>query len=262
MKMVFVLGSTRHGPMIFSRLDYRMTAPGKGFGVGLQLLEKAAFDPEEVETAKQVLRHRKQHYGKGVVALDCGANIGVHTIEWAKCMDGWGEVIAIEAQERIYYALAGNITLNNCFNARALHAAVGDGVGEMAIPVPDYLTPASFGSLELKALEKSEFIGQSIDYAAGPMQMVRLLTIDSLNLKRLDFLKVDVEGMELEVLAGAGESIQRYKPAMLIEVIKSDKAEISKRLQAWGYDAFPMGLNILAVAHDDPLVPHIKSSRR
>jgi FkbM family methyltransferase len=191
------------------------------------------------------------------VALDCGANVGAHTIEWAKCMEGWGEVIAVEAQERIFYALAGNIALNNCFNARALHAAVGDTVGEIAIPVPNYQMPSSFGSLELKPREKTEFIGQPIDYATGPKQTIRLLTIDSLALQRLDFLKLDVEGMELEALAGASQTIQRCKPAILVEVIKSDKAELGRRLQEWGYEAFPMGINVLAVHQDDPLRGHI-----
>ena len=243
--------------MIFSRLDYRMVAPNKGFGLGLQLLEQGAYDPQEVENVKQVLRLRRQHHGDGMVTLDCGANVGVHSVEWAKCMEGWGEVIAVEAQERIFYALTGNIALNNCFNARALHAAVGDRVGEMATPVLDYLVPSSFGSLELKASKKNEFIGQPIDYSAGPKQMVRLLTIDSLDLKRLDFLKVDVEGMEVEALAGAVGTIQRCTPAMLIEVIKSDKAEIAKRLEEWNYETFPMGLNVLAVHRADPLLKHI-----
>ena len=65
-------------------------------------------------------------------------------------MTGWGQVLAFEAQERIYYALAGNIAINNCFNARALHAAVTSEAGRMKIPAPDYLAPASFGSLELR----------------------------------------------------------------------------------------------------------------
>ena len=85
-----------------------------------------------------------------MVAIDCGANIGVHTVEWATAMTGWGSVVAIEAQERIYYALAGNIAINNCFNAIALHAAVSSETGIMQIPNPDYFTPSSFGSLELR----------------------------------------------------------------------------------------------------------------
>jgi FkbM family methyltransferase len=54
-------------------------------------------------------------------------------------MHGWGQVIAIEAQERVYYALAGNIAINNCFNARAMLAAVGNQSGVLRIPRPDYL---------------------------------------------------------------------------------------------------------------------------
>jgi hypothetical protein len=64
--------------------------------------------------------------------------------------NGWGSVIAIEAQERIYYALAGNIAINNCFNAIAMHAAVSSEPGVMQIPTPDYFQPSSFGNLELK----------------------------------------------------------------------------------------------------------------
>jgi hypothetical protein len=48
---------------------------------------------------------RRQYFKDGVVVIDCGANIGAHTIEWGKRMTGWGSVLAIEAQERIYYAL-------------------------------------------------------------------------------------------------------------------------------------------------------------
>ena len=85
-----------------------------------------------------VLDLRRKHYGDGVVAVDCGANLGVHTVEWAKHMTGWGVVLAIEAQERIYYALAGNIAINNCFNARAIHAAVSNRPGTMKMPKPNY----------------------------------------------------------------------------------------------------------------------------
>ena len=72
---------------------------------------------------------------------------------------GWGSVVAIEAQERIYYALAGNIAINNCFNAICMNAAVSSATGTMRVPVPDYLTASSFGSLELQQRDGNEFIG-------------------------------------------------------------------------------------------------------
>ena len=112
-KLAFVLTSSNHGTMIVNRFDYRMTGPASGIGVGYQILQSASFDPSEVELALHLLDLRKRFHGDGVVAIDCGANIGVHTVEWAASMTGWGSVVAIEAQERIYYALAGNIAINN-----------------------------------------------------------------------------------------------------------------------------------------------------
>jgi FkbM family methyltransferase len=94
-----------------------------------------------------LLELRPNHNGDGVVAIDCGANIGVHTVEWAIAMTGWGSVVSIEAQERIYYALVGNIAINNCFNAIAMHGAVSVEAGNMKIPMPNYTAASSFGSL-------------------------------------------------------------------------------------------------------------------
>src|ERR1700690_4377188 len=155
-KLAFITAATDHGTMIVNRFDQVLVQPNVGFGVGLQLLENASYDPSEVSLMLEVLDLRRRCYGDGVVAVDCGANIGVHTIEWAKHMTGWGEVVAIEAQERIYYALAGNIAINNCFNARAINAAVSSQPGTMKMPVPNYFVHGSFGSLELKKSDRTE----------------------------------------------------------------------------------------------------------
>jgi hypothetical protein len=105
-KVAFVLAATDHGTMIVSRFDEVRLADNSGFGVGFQLLDTASYDPSDVALLLTVLDLRRRYHGDGVVAVDCGANIGVHTVEWAKHMTSWGVVVAIEAQERIYYALA------------------------------------------------------------------------------------------------------------------------------------------------------------
>ena len=186
--IAFVLASTNHGSMLVNRHDYRLTQNGGGYGVGYQLLNTSAFDPQEVNFAVQLLMSRKQNFGDGVVAIDCGANIGVHTIEWAQAMHGWGSVIAFEAQERIYYALAGNITLNNCFNAKAIFAAVGASEGEIMVPLPNYFAASSFGSLEIRKKSTTEYIGQEIDYTEENCVRTQMTSIDKLHLKRLDFI--------------------------------------------------------------------------
>lgn len=247
----FVLVASGHGTLITNHNDICVASDGQAYGVGHQLLQTSYFDPEEVGVVLALLGFRREFFGDGVVALDCGANIGVHTVEWAKAMHGWGSVLAIEAQERIFYALAGNIAINNCFNARALHAAVGAAVGELSIPVPDYTRRSSFGSLELKWNNNAEFIGQTISYAEADCQKTRLLSIDSLGLKRIDFIKLDIEGMEMEALKGAEQSIRACKPQMLVEWIKTDKQVLWGVLESYGYRIYEVGINFLAVHESD-----------
>lgn len=254
----FVMVSTNHGSMLVNRHDYRIVQGG-AYGVGFQLLDASQFDQDEVDVAVKLLQMRRAHFGDGVVAIDCGANIGVHTIEWAQLMTGWGKVIAFEAQERIFYALAGNITMNNCFNARAIWAAVGKARGVINVPVPDYFTPASFGSLEIRQTERTEFIGQDIDYSAENAQVTQMMPIDELALTRLDFVKIDIEGMEMEALEGARATIAACKPMMMIERIKSNEGEIRDFLTSLDYGVYSMGINLLAVHQDDPVSEQIKA---
>ena len=257
-KLAFVLAASNHGTMIVNRFDYRMNGENAGIGVGFQLLEAGAFDPIEVELALQLLEARRRLHGGDVVALDCGANIGVHSVEWATAMTGWGSVVAIEAQERIYYALAGNIAINNCFNAIAMHAAVAAEPGVMNIPVPDYFTPSSFGSLELKPRAETEFIGQPIDYSEGKTVAVQKISIDALALPRVDLVKLDIEGMEMEALAGAAQTIARSHPIFLVETIKAGRENLRAFFEAHGYKMADAGINLLAIHKSDPVANELQ----
>lgn len=253
----FVLISSNHGSMIINRNDYRMIDNKSGYGVGYQIMNNSCFDQEEVDLMLAILKLRRRYFGDGVVGIDCGANIGVHSIEWARLMHNWGHVISFEAQEKIFYAMAGNLMLNNCLNVTARHNAVGAKVGDIKIPEPDYLIPSSFGSFELKSTPKTEFIGQPIDYDAAN-KVVCQITLDSLELSRIDLIKIDVEGMEEEVLEGASNSIAEHKPVMLIEVIKSNKNKLFKYVVDRGYKIFEIGINVLAVHKDDKILNHLK----
>lgn len=257
--VAFVLASTNFGSMLVNRNDY-YSVPEGVFGVGIQLLSTSTFDPTEISLGSQLLSGRRNHFGSGVVAIDCGANIGCHTIEWAKTMHGWGEILAIEAQERVFYALAGNITLNNCFNARAVHAAVGSQVGEILVPQLNHCAPASFGSLEIRQRNKAEQIGQEVNYSKENCLPTRLLSIDSLGLKRLDLMKIDIEGMEMEALLGSEKSIRQFSPTLLIEKYKSNPNQITQFLGRLNYQIFHAGINMIAIHKSDPAVNHIKVS--
>ncbi len=249
--VAFVLVATNHGTMMVNRNDHHTDAFAT-FGVGHEIFHTSGCGQEEIDVALQLLDARKEYFGAGVVALDCGANIGVHTIEWAKHMHGWGTVTAFEAQEKIYYALAGNIAMNNCFNARAVWTAIGASDGTIRVPVPDYLKPSSFGSLEIRKTEKTEFIGQDVDYSAAKTVETTMRAIDSFALPRLDFIKIDIEGMEMEALSGARNTIAAHKPMMLIEGIKTDLGALTTYLNEMGYRYFTFGINVIAIHTSDP----------
>jgi FkbM family methyltransferase len=239
--------STNQGTFIVNQKDV-MRVEGKGsFGVGHQLLNYGAFDTQEVQNALKLLEVRRHFYGPKLMAIDCGANVGVHAISWARALWPHGDVIAIEAQERIFYALCGAILLNNCHNARALWAAVGRKKGQVTFHEPNYFKQSSFGSFSLVE-GKSSDMGQ--DPSEGKLQTVTLLSIDSLNLDRLDFIKIDIEGMEEEAIQGAKKSIKKFKPILLVEHIKSDKNVLFRLLQDLGYDVHPLGINLLCVHKD------------
>lgn len=260
-KVAFVVVATDHGPMIVNRFDYRMVDETHGYGVGFDLLETSSFSPNELDLAISLLELRRRYFGDGVVAIDCGANIGVHTIEWARRMGAWGSVISIEAQERIFYALAGNIALNNCFNAQAIWAAVGGTAEPVRVPKLDHARPSSFGSVALKPGGQVEFVGQAIDYSSDGTTEVRCIPLDLLGLKRVDFIKVDVEGMELDVLAGAREILRRAKPIVVVEFIKSDKTQLRSMLQTLGYRLFELRMDLLAIHQSDKALDHISAAK-
>ncbi len=251
----FVLTATDHGPMLVNRFDY-CAVPGAIWGVGHDLLNDSSYEADMIDILTDLLNCRRQVHGDGVVVLDCGANVGAFTLSLARHILGWGELLAVEAQERIFYALAGNIVINNLFNARALWTALGEVSGAIEIPRIDYLKPASFGSLELLSSRTNENIGQELDRSPGQGQIVAMTTIDQLDLPRIDLIKMDVEGMELKVLKGGLRSLRRSHPMMLLEHGKTSLADLTQFLTEEHYEVTVLGRNLVAIHRDDPVTSH------
>jgi len=164
---------------------------------------------EFAEIEAQLLR---QLCRPGMVVVEVGANIGLHTLVLARCVGPQGFVYAYEPQRVVFQTLCANVALNSIVNVDARHAAVGAEPGFVLIPDFDYSRRDNFGAVEANA------------YNAG--RKVDKVTLDAdLELERLDLIKVDVEGMELDVLRGAGGLLRRFEPALYVENDRQDNSE-------------------------------------
>ncbi|MFW2273395.1 FkbM family methyltransferase [Burkholderia orbicola] len=253
MRIAYILASTHHGTLIVNRNDENNNKEYGSYGVGWNILETGSFYESDIELLTSILKLKKRKLDgkRPVVAIDCGANIGVHTIEFARALDGAGNVISLEAQRPVYYALCGNIAINNCFNVDAKNVAIGDRNGLLRIPLIDYHKKSSFGSLELIRNADNEDIGQQIDYDSG--YDVPLITLDSLELSNVDLVKIDVEGMEEAVIAGSLETLSACHPIMFIEKIKSNSDRMHQTLVGLQYELHDLGPNMLAISSGDPI---------
>ncbi len=149
-------------------------------------------------------------------ALDIGANFGSHTLGMARAVGRGGRVVAFEPQWALFAMLCGSAALNDLRQIRAQWLALGRETGVVRVPPIRYDMPGNFGGLELGT--------------PGAGEAVPRLTLDSFKFEDLDFAKIDVEGMELDVLAGAEETIARCRPVLCVE---ADRDAQVPALIAW-----------------------------
>ncbi len=215
------------------------------YGVFWQLSQTGNFEPEEISLLQRIAASCPPN----PVILDIGANIGVISLSIANVVSG-ARIFAFEPQRIIFQMLAGNMALNSIENVFCFHMAVGETPGLIPIPKIDYGSMASFGSLEFGRTTQTD-AGQNARLDGPDIEMVQVITIDSLNFPRVDFMKIDVEGMEEAVLNGARRTIAATKPVLCVEIIKSG-GQITGLLASFGYELFRRGQNLICLHREQP----------
>jgi len=150
----------------------------------------------------------------GGVVIEVGANIGTHTLVLAHAAGPAGWVVAYEPQRAVFQILCANLALNSLARVDARQRAVGAGPGSITVPDIDYGQPGNFGGVALGGTAQGS--------------RVRQVALDAdVDLPRLDLVKVDVEGMELDVLRGADGLLRRLRPMLYVE---NDRVDLSREL--------------------------------
>ncbi len=160
------------------------------------------------EWAQEELALLARFIAPGACVLDAGAFIGTHTLAFARMAGPAGKVYAFEPRREIFAYLKRNIEANGLAQAQARNVALGRQPAELALDGLDLQHADNFGGLS------QEGAGTT----AGEAQyFVSVVTLDMLDLPKVDVIKLDVEGMEAEVLAGAREVIARGRPVIFAE---------------------------------------------
>jgi len=169
-----------------------------------------------------------------IVLYDVGANIGTHSIALAKKYGNRISIRSFEAQRQIYYMLCGNVAINGLDNVICEYAAVSNVADTIiSIQLPDYNTVNNFGGVELLKPEYSD----NQNMTKPNMEFIKTTTLDSYN-DSVDFIKMDVEGMEHLALEGARQILAKHRPVCFVEIMKTDQTCVKQIFKELNYIAY------------------------
>lgn len=203
------LARCRDGPMLYNRHDIY---------VGASLRKYGEFSPGEAALFAQLV-------GPGDLAVEVGANIGVHTLALSRLVGPHGMVLAFEPQRLVFQTLCANLALNGCPNVTVRQIAIGAAGGSAYVPVVPPDQPANFGGVSL--------------YGNTEGERVALAALDDFGLPTCQFLKLDLEGMEVDALLGATRLVAAHRPVIYVENDRDEHADaLVGLLRSWGYRLF------------------------
>ncbi len=138
----------------------------------------------------------------GTTAVDVGANIGIHSLVLSRCVGEKGRVYSYEPSQVPCERFKENMILNGVENVTLRDVGVG----------------ASKGTLRYKPRQGEFNIGLGKFDAHGPIETAVVRLDSDLNVAgRISLIKIDVEGMELDVIRGAREILAKHRPTVIIE---------------------------------------------
>lgn len=177
------ISDCRYGRMMYLQNDRYM---------GRALQRYGEYSESEVDLWRQLVQ-------PDWITVDCGANIGAHTVALARFA---GVVFAFEPFQYLYHILCGNLALNGLTNVQAFNYAAGAKRGRIMVPNLDFTQDDNYGGLELGSYQRGVSTG--------------MVPLDEV-VAEVHFIKADVEGMEGDVLRGAERLIRECRPVLYVE---------------------------------------------
>jgi FkbM family methyltransferase len=154
-----------------------------------ELLSKSFYAPDFRAIARLV--------GPDDIVVDVGANVGAHAIAMSRRVGSGGRVIAFEPVPTTAWLMRENLALNKIENVELFEAAVSDAPGLVEMNVFDQ----RFSAWNSRGAAVNDGIAP-VEVVSVPAQTLDAVMADA-GVERIGFLKIDVEGFEVDVLRGA-----------------------------------------------------------
>jgi FkbM family methyltransferase len=219
--------------MIVNRFD----SNHEGVGHGQWLLDHGNTSTVEAANCYESIKEFSEP-----VIFDIGANIGTFTTWMARAFPR-GKVYAFEPQRVVFQMLSGNAAINNLYNVYTHNIGIGKENCKVEFEEPDYFDKCDFGTFSL------------VEKIVPPSKNKFILSINTLdwfveyhNIPKVHMLKIDVEGMDLDVLTGGTNTIKKQLPVIFIEHCDNRKTileEIKIFLDKFDYGYKIIGNNVL-----------------
>ena len=176
--------------------------------------------------------------------VDVGANIGVHTLNLSRLVGNQGVVHSFEPVPLLFTQLAYHCLLNNCMNVKLYQVGLNDTETVSFVP--------RISEDDMK--EKINWGNTKLDNDNISGVKIQTKTLDQLNLNP-QLIKIDVECMELNVLKGMKQTIDRSRPFIIIEIQPDGKEEVKKFIQEIDCCIYSIWITAKVYKYDYVLVP-------
>ena len=171
---------------------------------------------------KETLLYLKSKYGSFAHILDIGSNIGNHMLFFCSHLQA-KKVYCFEPNQYNFNVLSRNVELNNLEKTVMLHkVAAGSKTGK---GVEKNFTLMNTGINRVETVTEENIAETQVD----------IVCIDDYGYGNIDFVKIDVEGFELEVLKGAAQTLQRSNAVVMIEVFEENQELVDEIMLAFNY---------------------------
>lgn len=211
---------TVYGQVLVNRHDINQTQH--------LLQNEKAIDHEDIVKVSQFIT-------PGSIAVDIGACFGLWTLAFARKA---AQVLSFEPQRILFQQICGSLALNGIENVNAFNMALGSSIGSITVPRYDY----NRNGIQCGGLSLSE---KNAEFEYTGEEPVVLITLDNFQLQNVSVIKIDVEQMEMEVLRGARQTIEKNRPVLYIETIFTTEKKVSEFFADLEYAAITDGGNTM-----------------